>query len=196
MNPGFVSPLTLGSPGPNSGGPTSAGPDEFLEVRDFGYGFGPMSGSGYGPERVREERIEREREREREREHHQQRENFREPRDFSREVGGEEMGRLTEGFLDVAAADQDFEALSVALVVEETGMVDSDTRTSHRSMCRPTMPTISNLLYLLRRRYKHLRWLTVRPGRVLKDSIHLPLHRARRLSLLLRMHCTILLRHL
>ena len=99
MNPGFVSPLTLGSPGPNSGGPTSAGPDEFLEVRDFGYGFGPMSGSGYGPERVREERIEREREREREREHHhQQRENFREQRDFFPGRGRRGNGPFDRGF--------------------------------------------------------------------------------------------------
>ena len=112
----------------------------------------------------------------------------------SREEGGEGMGRLTEGFLDVAAADQDFVALSV--VLEEAGTGDSDTRTNHRSTCRPTTSTISNPPYLLRRRCKRLRWLTVRPGRGLKDIIHLPLHRARRLSLLLRMRCTIPPRYL
>lgn len=78
VNPGFVSPLALSSPGPGSGPPSAA--EEFLEVRDFGYGFGPMSGSGYAHERIREERFERERERERERDH---REGFRnEPREF------------------------------------------------------------------------------------------------------------------
>ncbi|KAL5514453.1 hypothetical protein ACEPAG_2541 [Sanghuangporus baumii] len=62
MNPGFVSPLVLSSPGPgthSSGhalipmtGMTSGG-DEW-EVRDFGYGFG----QGYMPDR-REDRFER-----------------------------------------------------------------------------------------------------------------------------------------
>lgn len=79
VNPGFVSPLALSSPGPNSGPPSAVAGDEFLEVRDFGYGFGPMSGNGYPHDRAREERFERERERDRERE---QRDMYREQRDY------------------------------------------------------------------------------------------------------------------
>jgi la-related protein 1 len=45
----------------------STGTDDF-EVRDFGYGFGSFSGSGYAPEYAREQGILRERERARERE--------------------------------------------------------------------------------------------------------------------------------
>lgn len=55
------------------------------EVRDFGYGFGPTSGSGYMPERMREERFEREGYRD-------SRDNFREPRDFG--GGGFGSGRM------------------------------------------------------------------------------------------------------
>ncbi|KAI5120889.1 hypothetical protein M0805_002989 [Coniferiporia weirii] len=76
VGPGFVSPLALASPGPGPGapGPVSAGAgtgDEW-EVRDFGYGFGAFSGSGYIPERLREERFERE-----------HRDGYREPREFA-----------------------------------------------------------------------------------------------------------------
>ncbi|KAL5521511.1 hypothetical protein ACEPAF_2259 [Sanghuangporus sanghuang] len=62
LNPGFVSPLVLSSPGPgtHSSGHTlvpmtgmTSGGDEW-EVRDFGYGFG----QGYMPDR-REDRFER-----------------------------------------------------------------------------------------------------------------------------------------
>lgn len=60
LNPGFVSPLALGSPGPTSVMPNShmINGDEW-EVRDFGYGFGPTSGSGFVPERMREDRFDR-----------------------------------------------------------------------------------------------------------------------------------------
>lgn len=58
--PGFVSPLALATPNPSYNGPVSAGAGDEWEVRDFGYGFGALSGSGYIPERFREERSERE----------------------------------------------------------------------------------------------------------------------------------------
>lgn len=57
----LMSPLNLNAPPPQSG---ASGPSPSLddfEVHDFGYGFGPLSGSGYMPERIREQRIERER---------------------------------------------------------------------------------------------------------------------------------------
>lgn len=46
--------------------------DDLLEVKDFGYGFGKLSGTGYAVGSAREERVMRERERERERQYGQQ----------------------------------------------------------------------------------------------------------------------------
>lgn len=79
LSTGFVSPLALSSPVPNQGrgmSPTVGG-DEW-EVRDFGFGFGPTSGTGYMPERLREERHEREFAQARE----QREGGYREPRDY------------------------------------------------------------------------------------------------------------------
>jgi la-related protein 1 len=68
-----LTPITLPPPAPYSIAvpPTLPhqsilGNDEFLEVQDFGFGFGPVSGTGYGPLMTRDLR-DRERERERDR---------------------------------------------------------------------------------------------------------------------------------
>lgn len=74
LSTGFVSPLALSSPVPGQGMTPNIGGDEW-EVRDFGYGFGPMSGTGYIPERPREERHEREY-------HARDREGYRDSRDY------------------------------------------------------------------------------------------------------------------
>jgi la-related protein 1 len=75
----------------------SEGGDEW-EVRDFGYGFGSMSGTGRAPAVVREERLAREKQRERER---QERERERElERDRDRESENYfELGRPRRGSL-------------------------------------------------------------------------------------------------
>lgn len=67
--PPYTQPFQPGPPMPSAttawGGPAAG--DEF-EVRDFGYGFGSYSGSGFAPEYTKEQGLARERERARERE--------------------------------------------------------------------------------------------------------------------------------
>ncbi|KII91122.1 hypothetical protein PLICRDRAFT_51312 [Plicaturopsis crispa FD-325 SS-3] len=75
-------------PGPDLAQPHAPG-DEW-EVKDYGYGFGPVSGTGYAPALVRDERIARERERAREREYrHLERDRDRDERDFAGDARGE-----------------------------------------------------------------------------------------------------------
>lgn len=83
--PGFVSPLALGTPNPSYSGPLSAGAGDEWEVQDFGYGFGPMSGSGYMPERIRMDQ----------REHH--RDNYRDQRNDNNGNNGYGGGRGRRG---------------------------------------------------------------------------------------------------
>lgn len=62
----YINPTSLSVSASMLGRRESGGSDTF-EVRDFGYGFGPMSGSGSAPAVVREDMLARERHRELER---------------------------------------------------------------------------------------------------------------------------------